>query len=150
MSFDRTRPSLAVGLAVLTAGVGVVKVASSASLARSGLLRWLRDLKSPLFRSLRLSGGVPERLLDTLSGRLKSGVRNRLMFDDDLWLCALSGRCSWLSFLAAANPSDAPAITAPASISLMPFGRSAFALGDEVSSGYLSSLALSDLLLSKG
>jgi len=85
MSFALARPSFAVGMA----GV-VANAPSSASFARSALLRWLSDLRSPLnLRSVRLSGGVPDLLLSELSGRLmsrESGVLSRLMLETDLWL----------------------------------------------------------------
>jgi hypothetical protein len=146
MSFALTRPSFAVGFEVFVLfTVEEVMAASSASLARSGLLCWLRDLRSPLnWRVLRRSGGVAERLLVALSGLLMSGVRSLLMFDNDFWLCALSGRFSALNFRAAAKPKEAPAIAAPASSSLTPLGRSALGRADGVRSAYLSSLGRLD------
>src|SRR4051812_45973983 len=110
MSLARTRPSLAVGFAGLAAfNVDEVEAAvipaSSASLARSDLLRWPSDRRSAIFRSLRRSGGVADecdRLLLTLSGRsFGSGVRRRLIFEifeGDRALCALPGRCSLLDW----------------------------------------------------
>ena len=87
MSLVRTRPSFAIGF-VEVVDEAVTTEESSASLARSRLLRWLSDRRSPLiFLSVRRSGGVPDALLFTLSGRCNSGVRSRPVaeiFETDL------------------------------------------------------------------